>query len=123
MSFRTELVCRYSPLWLLVPYFAGFGLCASNASRALYTFVADVVPVEENFSQILVTTRNPSLNKISLGLCLTSDQAAWLKKQRFRFGELIIEEGCIQTDKGGIGHAAFGLEGQTKPIQKGLSYH
>jgi hypothetical protein len=118
-SFQTELVYRYSPLWLLVPYFVGFGLSFLCASIGLYTLLADGVPVEDNFSQILVTTRNPALDEISGGICLTSNQAEHLKEQRIRFGELIREDGLSS----GVCHAAFGLEGQTVPIQKGRKYH
>lgn len=38
-SFQTDLVYRYSPLWLLVPYFTGFGLsvlCAMCQRRVLH---------------------------------------------------------------------------------------
>ncbi|KXG45552.1 uncharacterized protein PGRI_033190 [Penicillium griseofulvum] len=118
-SFQTELVYHYSPLWLLVPYFVGFGLSFLCASIGLYTLVADGVPVEDNFSQILVTTRNPALDEICGGLCLTSNQGEYLKEQRIRFGELIREDGLSS----GVCHAAFGLEGQTVPIQKGRKYH
>ncbi|KAJ5436852.1 hypothetical protein N7445_007737 [Penicillium cf. griseofulvum] len=118
-SFQTELVYRYSPLWLLVPYFVGSGLSFLCVSIGFYTLVADGVPVEDNFSQILVTTRNPALDEISGGLCLTSNQGEQLKEQKIRFGELIREDGRGNC---GVYHAAFGLEGQTIPIQKGRKY-
>ncbi|OQD98050.1 hypothetical protein PENSOL_c010G03914 [Penicillium solitum] len=91
----------------------------TSTAEWFYTLVADGVPVEDNFSQILVTIRNPALDEISDGLCLTSNQAAQLKEQRIRLGELIGEEGRTREGNSGVCHAAFGLEGQTMPIQKG----
>lgn len=121
-SYTDELVYKYSPVWLLVPYFVGFFLSVLCAALGMYAIFVDGVSVEDGFSQILVTTRNPILDETSEGVCLTSSEAKELKEQRVRFGELLYREGHAQEGSGGTGHAAFGLEGQTAPIQKGRVY-
>ena len=121
-SYTNELVYKYSPLWLLVPYFVGFFLSILCAGLGMYAIFVDGVSVKDGFSQILVTTRNPVLDEMSEGVCLTSSEAKYLREQRVRFGELLYREGYTQEGGSGTGHAAFGLEGQTIPIQKGRIY-
>ncbi|KAL2817972.1 hypothetical protein BDW59DRAFT_165679 [Aspergillus cavernicola] len=122
-SLETELVYQYRPLWLLVSYLAGFGISVLCVGLGLYSLMINGLPIEDSFSQILVTTRNPALHEVSRGHCLSSKPAKRLKAHRVKFGELKkLDEHDRGDDGCGSGHAAFGLEGQVIPIRKGRLY-
>lgn len=102
------------------------------------------------FSRILVTTRNPTLDRLSVGACLGSDPfPVELKRTKLRFGVLLEDEyegvgGAWEGGRGrrstmgqrspslgvgtprfgerGIEHCTFGAEGEIKRIEKYGAY-
>lgn len=117
-SYTDEMVYKYSPFWLLVPYFVEISLSILCTGLGVYAIFIDGVSVEDGFSPILVTTRNPVLDEISEGVCLTSSKAKELKEQRVRFGELHYRGDHAHEGSDGTGHAAFGVEGRMFPFRK-----
>jgi hypothetical protein len=82
-----------------------------------------------SFSRILVTTRNPALDQLSVGACLGSDPfPTELMRTKFRFGVLddADADNSLHRDVALLGerpaHCAFGTEAQTSRIVKGTTY-
>jgi hypothetical protein len=73
------------------------------------------------FSRIMVTTRNPTLDKLSVGACLGGDPLGKeLQRTKLRFGVLLEDDRGV-GDTGSFGrieHCAFGTEHETKEIVK-----
>lgn len=101
--------------------FAGVGFAAMLENR---------VVSGTSFSRILVTTRNPALDRLSVGACLGGDPfPAELMQAKFRFGVLddIDADYSLQRDEmlqggGPVAHCAFGTEAQTSQIVKERRY-
>ena len=68
------------------------------------------------FSRIMVTTRNPTIDRLSVGACLGGDPfPADLRRTKLRFGVLLeADPSGAEFDK--VEHCAFGTEGETKKI-------
>lgn len=90
---------------------------------------ANGIASDIGFSRILVTTRNPLLDDLSVGACLgNSPFPAELSRTKLRFG--VLEEGAYDEsvgDQGGlqgvqIAHCAFGTEAQTGQVVVGRTY-
>ncbi|OCL04724.1 hypothetical protein AOQ84DRAFT_323993 [Glonium stellatum] len=90
---------------------------------------ANGIASDIRFSRIMVTTRNPLLDDLSVGACLGNNPfPEELSRTKLRFGVLEeehYEEGV--ADHGGmrdaqIAHCAFGTEAQTGPVVVGNSY-
>jgi len=70
------------------------------------------------FSRILVTTRNPTLDRLSVGACLGGDPfPKELTKTKLRFG-VLLEEDPREGPLGKVEHCCFGAVGETKQIVK-----
>jgi hypothetical protein len=91
---------------------------------------ANGVSSDTYFSRIMVTTRNPTLDRLSVGACLGGDPFPQeLRRTKLRFGVLIEddEERDISKRVDGvfgqkIEHCTFGTEGETKDIRKYGTY-
>lgn len=67
------------------------------------------VDADMSFSQVLVATRNPSLDQICVGANLGGDQITEeLKESQLRFGMLLTGESP---------HPCFGLEGEINQLR------
>lgn len=88
------------------------------------------VASDTGFSRIMVTTRNPTLDRLSVGACLGGDPfPAELKRTKLRFGVLdagSADGGWAEDEVWGAGgrvaHCAFGTETQIGTIVKGRAY-
>jgi hypothetical protein len=70
------------------------------------------VDADMSFSQVLVTTRNPTLDELCYGSCMGGDRIdKKLRKTKLRFGKL-NEDGMAE-------HACFGLEDEITTLRKG----
>ncbi|KAL1597770.1 hypothetical protein SLS60_008257 [Paraconiothyrium brasiliense] len=70
------------------------------------------------FSRILVTTRNPTLDRLSVGACLGGDPfPKELTRTKLRFG-VLLEENPREGPLGTVEHCTFGAVGETKDIVK-----
>ena len=117
----------YSPLWLLMPYAVALALALIALGIGLSAIHSTGIATGSTFSQILVTTRNPALDELAAGAGLSSRDSEWVKEQRIRLGELRSEQetGAQRSIDAeiGSGRAAFGVQGQTLRLRKGVSYH
>ncbi|KAJ4301677.1 hypothetical protein N0V90_003770 [Kalmusia sp. IMI 367209] len=74
------------------------------------------------FSRILVTTRNPTLDRLSVGACLGGDPfPKELTRTKLRFG-VLLEEDPREGPLGKVEHCCFGAVGETKDIVKNGVY-
>lgn len=74
------------------------------------------------FSRILVTTRNPTLDRLSVGACLGGDPfPKELIKTKLRFG-VLLEDDHREGPLGKVEHCCFGAAGETKEIVKYGTY-
>ncbi|KAI9765905.1 MAG: hypothetical protein M1840_007046 [Geoglossum simile] len=115
----------------------GYALVVAAATACV---VAGAYAIRENgvssdtmFSRILVTTRNPTLDRLAHGACLGGDPFPKVLKQvKLRFG-VLDEEGTTGTVREDddrpsvlygmqVEHCAFGIESETKAIVKGGLY-
>lgn len=74
------------------------------------------------FSRIMATTRNPTLDQLSVGACLGGDPfPKELTKTKLRFG-VLLENEPREGPLGKVEHCCFGTVGETKEIVKGGTY-
>lgn len=74
------------------------------------------------FSRILVTTRNPTLDQLSVGACLGGDPfPKELRETKLRFG-VLLEDDPREGPLGKVEHCCFGTVGDTKEIVKYGNY-
>lgn len=94
---------------------AGAMLCLVIGGWAIFQ---NGVASDTLFSRILVTTRNPTLDRISSGACLGGDPfPKELTKTKLRFG-VLLEENPREGPLGPVEHCTFGAVGETKAIVK-----
>jgi hypothetical protein len=74
------------------------------------------------FSRIMVTTRNPTLDRLSVGACLGGDPFPKdLTKTKLRFG-VLLEDEPREGPLGKVEHCCFGAAGEVKDIVKHGTY-
>jgi hypothetical protein len=88
------------------------------------TLLENGVTSDTGFSRIMATTRNPTLDRLSVGACLGGDPfPSELRKTKLRFGVLDPGSGDgVWSGVDSAGHCAFGTEAQTGMIIKGRRY-
>jgi hypothetical protein len=108
------------------------GLWVGYAIAVSVTFMSIVVGVwairqngvasDTQFSRIMVTTRNPTIDRLSVGACLGSDPfPKELRETKMRFG-VLLEEDPREGPLGKVEHCCFGTAGETKEIVKYGTY-
>jgi len=109
-------VYAYSPRTLWTVYGVSLGVVFVCMIFGGMMFFENGINADLSFSQVLVTTRNESLDALSYGSCLggwtISDE---LKGSRIKFGELILRNGEIGD---WVGHACFGLEKEIGALRR-----
>lgn len=116
-SFPTLYSYSRRTLWVI--YGISLGVSAICVVFGCFMLLVNGVDADLSFSQVLVTTRNTNLDRLSYGSCLggttISDE---LRKTKLKFGEL--DRGFDEDS--GYGHACFGLENEITQITKGKVY-
>ncbi|KAF2188127.1 hypothetical protein K469DRAFT_660660 [Zopfia rhizophila CBS 207.26] len=80
------------------------------------------VASDTQFSRIMVTTRNPTIDRLSVGACLGGDPFPKdLRETKLRFG-VLLEEEPREGPLGKVEHCCFGTAGETKDIVKYGTY-
>lgn len=102
----------YSPRTLWEIYGVAIGVSAICTILGLCILVKNGVDSDMSFSQILVTTRNPSLDTLCDGASLGGEKITEdIKRVKLKYGELIRNESEEQS------HACFGLEKEVIPLE------
>ncbi|KAF2473882.1 uncharacterized protein BDR25DRAFT_301962 [Lindgomyces ingoldianus] len=80
------------------------------------------VASDTQFSRIMVTTRNPTIDRLSVGACLGGDPfPKELRETKLRFG-VLLEDDHREGPFGNVEHCCFGAAGETKDIVKYGTY-
>jgi hypothetical protein len=125
---RRTNVFKYYPEGLWIGYALVIAITFLFLIVGFHAMVDNGVASDTVFSRIMTTTRNPTLDHLSVGACLGSDPfPKELERTKLRFGVLDEENLERREDDvwvGGVrvGHCAFGTEDQIGPIVKGRSY-
>ncbi|KAH0534042.1 hypothetical protein FGG08_007358 [Glutinoglossum americanum] len=119
---------RARGLW--IGYALAVAMVAVCVAVGAYSIRENGVSSDTMFSRILVTTRNPTLDRLAHGACLGGDPfPKALKQVKLRFGVLDEDLGLREEGEGGnvmygmqVEHCTFGTESETKGIVKGGLY-
>ncbi|KAJ4366072.1 hypothetical protein N0V95_000299 [Ascochyta clinopodiicola] len=119
---RTMIVYIYLPSSLWIGYAIAVAITLASILVGSWAIYQNGVASDTLFSRILVTTRNPTLDRLSVGACLGGDPfPKELRKTKLRFG-VLLEEEAREGPLGRVEHCSFGTRGETKHIVKGNNY-
>ncbi|KAL4907092.1 hypothetical protein BDW74DRAFT_190093, partial [Aspergillus multicolor] len=107
----------YNARNLFAAYMTGLGATIVCVIIGLLALYKNGVPQSTTFSSVLMTTRNPELDRLAVGHCLGAEDS-WSQdagQVRLRFGEL--------DDAGSHRHAAFGTKGSVAALSRGADYY
>ncbi|KAL4997220.1 hypothetical protein BDV10DRAFT_170108 [Aspergillus recurvatus] len=108
---------QYSKEYLLLAYMTALGVTVACTIVGFFALRGNGVSQNTWFSSVLMTTRNPELDRLAVGHCLGSEPLKMeIGKVRLQFGEI---EGADQRHK----HAAFGTKGSVTALTKGDDYY
>jgi hypothetical protein len=119
---QTQNVYVYYPegLWIgyAIAVAVGFGFILVGA----WSIHQNGVASDTQFSRIMVTTRNPTIDRISVGACLGGDPfPKELQETKLRFG-VLHEDDLREGPLGKVEHCTFGTVSETKEIVKFGTY-
>lgn len=119
---RTMIVYIYLPKSLWIGYAIAVTITLASILIGSWAIYQNGVASDTLFSRILVTTRNPTLDHLSVGACLGGDPfPKELRETKLRFGVLLQDE-PREGPLGRVGHCCFGTRGETGDIVKGNNY-
>lgn len=119
---RTILVYIYLPGSLWIGYAIAVAITLASILVGSWAIYQNGVASDTLFSCILVTTRNPTLDHLSVGACLGGDPfPKELRETKLRFG-VLLEEESREGPLGRVEHCCFGTTGETTDIVKGHTY-
>jgi hypothetical protein len=122
MKTRTLNVFRYYKRGLWIGYTTVISLTFCFILIGAWSIVQNGVASDVLFSRIMVTTRNPTLDHLSVGACLGGDPfPKELTETKLRFG-VLLEDNPREGPLGAVEHCCFGTVGETKEIIKGGTY-
>jgi hypothetical protein len=122
MKTRTLNVFRYYKRGLWTGYIAVISLTFCFILIGAWSIFQNGVASDVLFSRIMVTTRNPTLDHLSVGACLGGDPfPKELTETKLRFG-VLLEDNPREGPLGAVEHCCFGTVGETKEIVKGGTY-
>ncbi|KAL4990467.1 hypothetical protein BDW68DRAFT_154285 [Aspergillus falconensis] len=108
---------QYGKGYLLLAYMTALGVTVACTVVGFFAMRGNGVSQSTSFSSVLMTTRNPELDRLAIGHCLGSEPLRKeIGKVRLQFGEI---EGADQQHK----HAAFGTKGSVTALTKGKDYY
>lgn len=122
MKTRTINVFRYYKRGLWIGYIIVISMTFIFILIGAWSIYQNGVASDVLFSRIMVTTRNPTLDHLSVGACLGGDPfPKELTETKLRFG-VLLEENPREGPLGTVEHCCFGTVGETKEIVKGGTY-
>jgi hypothetical protein len=109
----------YQPKFLWIGYAIAVALTFAFLLVGAWSIFQNGVASDTLFSRIMVTTRNPTIDRLSVGACLGGDPfPAELRRTKLKFG-VLLEGGESREDPlGRAEHCTFGTVGETKDIVK-----
>jgi hypothetical protein len=114
---------NYSATTLWEIYGVSLGISTVCMAFGWYMLFRNGMDSELSFSQVLVTTRNKSLDRLCYGACLGGETIPKeLRRTKLKYGELIDQDGNFDEDER-VGdemhkHACFGLEDEVTFIKR-----
>lgn len=119
---RFVVVYVYYPRALWIGYAIVIAMTVAFVLVGAWSLYQNGVASDVLFSRILATTRNPTLDHLSVGACLGGDPfPPELIKTKLRFG-VLLEDDPKEGPLGKVEHCCFGTVGETKEIVKGGTY-
>ncbi|KAJ4368172.1 hypothetical protein N0V83_006528 [Neocucurbitaria cava] len=119
---RTIVVYRYYRGSLWIGYAVVIAITFAFILVGAWSIHQNGVASDVLFSRIMVTTRNPTLDHLSVGACLGGDPfPKELTDTKLRFG-VLLEDDPREGPLGRVEHCCFGTVGETKEIVKGGRY-
>jgi hypothetical protein len=119
---RSINVFRYYKRGLWIGYTIVIGITFCFILIGSWSIYQNGVASDVLFSRIMVTTRNPTLDHLSVGACLGGDPfPKELTETKLRFG-VLLEDNPREGPLGLVEHCCFGTMGETKEITKGGTY-
>lgn len=119
---RIKIVYVYLPRSLWIGYAIAVAITLFSIGVGSLAIWQNGVASDTLFSRILVTTRNPTLDYLSVGACLGGDPfPKELRETKLRFG-VLIEEEPREGPLGRVEHCCFGTRGETGDIVRGNNY-
>ncbi|OCK83676.1 hypothetical protein K432DRAFT_401814 [Lepidopterella palustris CBS 459.81] len=122
MKSRSVIVFAYHAEGLWIGYAIVVAFAFAFLIVGAWSIYQNGVASDTQFSRIMVTTRNPTIDRLSVGACLGGDPfPPELRKTKLRFG-VLLEEESREGFPGKVEHCTFGTRGETKEIQKYGTY-
>ncbi|KAG9194562.1 hypothetical protein G6011_04597 [Alternaria panax] len=119
---RTMMVYVYYRRSLWIGYAIVIAITFGFMLVGAWSLYENGVASDVLFSRIMATTRNPTLDQLSVGACLGGDPfPKELTKTKLRFG-VLLEDDPREGPLGKVEHCCFGTLGETKEIVKGGTY-
>ncbi|KAI4609903.1 uncharacterized protein J4E87_010950 [Alternaria ethzedia] len=119
---RTMMVYVYYKRSLWIGYAIVIAITFAFILVGAWSLHMNGVASDVLFSRIMATTRNPTLDHLSVGACLGGDPfPKELAKTKLRFG-VLLEDDPREGPLGKVEHCCFGTMGETKEIVKGGTY-
>ncbi|KAJ4986261.1 hypothetical protein SVAN01_08196 [Stagonosporopsis vannaccii] len=119
---RIMIVYVYIPSSLWIGYAIAVAITLASIFVGSWAIYQNGVASDTLFSRILVTTRNSTLDHLSVGACLGGDPfPKELRETKLRFG-VLIEDEPREGPLGRVEHCCFGTRGETSNIIKGNNY-
>lgn len=114
----TEFRNIYTYNWekLVGVYSVGVFMALAICMLGFVALAKNGVVSDDSFSTFLLTTRNPTLDRLAAGACLGGEPLPReLQRLKFRFG-------VVGEREEGVGHVALGLEEEVVGIKRGGRY-
>lgn len=119
---KTENVYNYRRENLWIGYAISVAVTLAFVLIGGYSIWDNGVASDTQFSRIMVTTRNPTIDRLSVGACLGGDPfPKELTQTKLRFG-VLLEQEPREGPLGKVEHCTFGTAGETKEIVKFGTY-
>jgi len=119
---RVENVYVYHAEGLWIGYAIAVFIAFCSIIIGAWSIFQNGVSSDIQFSRILVTTRNPTLDRLSVGACLGGDPfPKELTQTKLRFG-VLLEDDVREGPLGRVEHCCFGAAGEVKGIVKNGIY-
>jgi len=116
---KIESVWEYRPRALLISYGAAIIAASGSLVVGAVCLYSSGLSVSPSFGSFLLTTRNPTLDRLAEGHSLGQiPLPKHIARTRLRFGEFKDDD----PRKDGANHAAFGLPDEVMPIRRGVVY-